>query len=268
MRSGLARLLSLVLLAVLGCVERVDPPALTPLHSPAARWEQVLLRATEQGGVDWALIARERETLDEMLAWIASNGPESRRMPESREDERLSALLNAHNVVMVDAILRFVWREGADTTLLTVPRAALRRERAFRVDSDWISLDRLVVHRILASAQDPEVLGAVYLGTADGPRLRFWRPETLRAVLKLGLNDWLERDGGMRREGDGWAVTADLMRYESEFRDWDGAPNLCMGLYEYTTGALQRWLFEHIEDCDLKTFEPEDRLDGLTRVKP
>jgi hypothetical protein len=45
----------------------------------------------------------------------------------------------------------------------------------------------------------------------------------------------------------------------------DGAGNLCMALVEYAAGDARRWMLRHLEDCPLQTFEPEDRLDGMTR---
>lgn len=259
------RALALGLLLVVGCAERVEPPALDVQGSPAPRWEQVVLRATRQGGVDWAIIQEERQTLDEVLAWYAKSGPESRRIPESREDERLSSMLNMHNALVVDLVLRFVLSEGADPSLLRVPRA-LREDRAFRVDNEWITLERLRTHRVVSVFQEPEVAGALWLGTADGPRLRWWRPEYLRAVLKLGLYDWLMRDGGLRREGEGWAVNADLYDYRKDFRDFYGAANLCIALQEYVAGPARRWMLDHLDDCPLGSFTPEDRLDGPARA--
>lgn len=257
-------LLAMVLLA---CAERVAPPDLRVERSPIDDWERLVARATLEGGVDWALLHQERETLDRVLAWYASRGPETQRVPEAREEERLSALLNARNALVVDAVLRTVWAPGANIALLHAPGEALLREREHRVDNEWISIDRLTRHRIIPVFQEPDVLGALYDGTASGPRLRVYRPEYVRMLLVAGMRDWLGRDGGLRPEGEGFAVDARLARHARAFRDWDGAPNLCFGLVDHVEGAARRWMLDHLEDCPLVVFEPDRGLDGAARAQ-
>lgn len=250
---------------LLGCAEQVAPPGLSPVVSPLDDWGRLVEQATRGGGVDWRLLADQRATLDDALAWNAEHGPESSRVPESKEDERLAALLNVYDAEVVGAVLDRVWTTGADPGLLHVPTRQIRHDLAFRVDNEWITLDRLAVYRVLAGFEEPRIHGALYQGTAEGPRLRWFRAETVRSQLELGLTDWLNRDGGLRRVGDGYALTADLAAEYKDFRDWDGAGNLCMALVEYAAGDARTWMFEHLEDCPLRTFEPEDRLDGVTR---
>lgn len=254
-----------ILALLLGCAEQVAPPGPGPVVSPLDDWERLLVQATRGGGVDWRLLADQRATLDDTLAWYAEHGPESSRVPESHEDERLASLLNIYDAEVVGAVLDRVWTTGADPSLLHVPTRQIGHHLAFRVDNEWITLDRLAVNRVLAIFEEPEIHGALYRGTAEGPRLRYFRAETLRSQLLLGLYDWLNRDGGLRKVGDAYALTADLAAEYKDFRDWDGAGNLCMALVEYTSGEAQRWMVHHLEDCPLRTFEPEDRLDGLTR---
>ena len=100
-------MLSLLLLT--GCPERLDPPTTVPAVYPGSTWSNTLDHAVHDEGVDWAELAKNRAVLDQMMAWIAENGPETRRVSELREGERLASLLNAHNAVVVDAVLRFVW---------------------------------------------------------------------------------------------------------------------------------------------------------------
>lgn len=266
LRRLLGGLFLLILTGLAGaCGERVEPPMQALEIRPWAEWEQVVLEATRGGGVDWAVFQAHRAELDEVLGWVATHGPESSRVPESKEIERLASQVNIHNVLVIDAILRRVWRPDADLRLLRVPRQTVFQDEQRRVDGEWIPLWRLASHRIVANFQNPELHGALYLGTRDGPRLRFWRAEVTEAVLKLGFYDWLMRDGGMRPASGGWAVTADLYDHAKDFRDWDGAGNLCIGLYEYVSGERRRWLYDHLEDCPLGRFEPEDLLDQPTR---
>ena len=254
-----------ILALLLGCAQQVPPPGPAPLVSPLDDWGRLVDQATREGGVDWRLLADQRATLDEVLSWNAEHGPESSRVPESKEDERLASLLNIYDAEVVGAVLDRVWQSGADAALLRVPARQIREDLAFRVDNEWITLERMARYRVLASFEEPAIHAALYRGTADGPRLRYWRPETLDATLTRAMSDWLERDGGLRQEGDSYALNGDLAREYKDFRDWDGAGNLCVALVEYTSGEAQRWMIHHLEDCPLRTFEPEDRLDGLTR---
>lgn len=256
-------MLTALLLAGLlsGCTERVPPPDERPERYPANAWEDLIGRATRSGGVDWALIAAEREALDDFLGWIAEHGPETRRIPEGFEEQRLALLLNAHNAVMVDAVLRFAWRDDVAPDLLRAPGDEVLRLRSFRVDGEWITLARLARDRVLAMFQSAIVHAALYRATRGGPRLRFYRAEGVRAHLELAMTEWINSDHGVRAQGGRWAVNRYLMENADDFRDWGRAPTLCAALVDHANGEREAWLTEHIGDCPLGTFPEDERLD-------
>lgn len=255
-----AALLTLILLTA--CPERVDPPADVPAVYPGEAWSEVLGRAVRDDGVDWQVIQENQGTLRQLLAWIAQNGPETRRVSEIREGDRLASLLNAHNAVVVDAVLRFVLPGAQPGALLKAPGDAIRRDRAWRVDSEWITLDRLAYHRLLAIFQDPNVHAGLYRATRDGPRLRWYHPDGVSGYLDLAMAEWLNSDTGLRKTATGYAANAWFFEHEDDFLDWGVSPSLCAWMADLAMGERKSWLAEHMGDCPLERLPVDDRLDA------
>ena len=255
------RWILLPLLTLTGCPERVEPPTDVPAVYPGEAWSEVLDRAVRPDGVDWQVFHENQGTLRQLLAWIAENGPETRRISESRESDRLATLLNAHNAVVVDAVLRFVLPDAGPAALLHAPDAHTRRDKLWRVDSEWITLDRLAYHRLLAIFQDPMVHAGLYRANRTGPPLRWFRSGDVSGALGVAMGEWLNSDRGLRAVGDGYAVNGYILDHEADFLEWGASPTLCAWMMEQTIGARRAWLTTHIGDCPLGRFEVDDRLD-------
>lgn len=251
----------LTLLTLTACQERIDPPTDVPAVYPGEAWSEVVERASTSDGVDWKILQDNYGTLRQLLAWIAENGPETRRVSETREGDRLAALLNAHNAVVIDAVLRFSLPLETPTELLRAPGRSTRRDLLWRIDNEWITLDRLAYHRLLAIFQDPMVHAGLFRATATGPRLRWYRAGDVSGELGVNMGEWLNSDRGLRAVGDGYALNGYLLDHEADFLEWGASPTLCAWMMEQTIGARRAWLTTHIGDCPLQRFEVDDRLD-------
>lgn len=232
-----------LMLWALGCGTRVPPPADPPAEDPTAAWGAALTAAIRPDGVDWGLLAQRREPLERYLAWAAVHGPETDLIKESQERLRHAFLINTHNALVVWRRLEGdPWAEEIYNTHL------------FRVDEEWIALQRLGRDRVAARFQNAYAWAGLYLGTLDGPPLRWWEAETLKRDLPVALDAWLASPRGLRPDGDGYQLSPRLAAHEKDFRDWAGYPNRCALVAARGPEAARPWFDARIQRCEVPSF--------------
>ena len=259
-----------LLVALLGCADRVPTPGRAPNDDPTADWVRLASQVGSSGGVDFERLAKGASTVQATVAWAAVHGTEANLLKESWEDQRLSELINAHNANMAYVLLEA--GSPAHLDALPVPAFASRllsgpaSHPAFagaevRVDLEWITLRRLRIERLLARFQEPLVHAALWLGVRGGPALRGWRKKGLQRQLEDAMSRFIASDRGMRPDGDGYAAHGLFTEFSDHFTVWGEQPTVCAWMAPYATGERGAWLKDHAADCPLGVIPPDWSVD-------
>lgn len=252
---------TLLFFSAISCAERIDLSDHTTKSNPSQDWKELLNSAVgeneEKGLVDYKKIIAERQTLERYVAWVADHGPEMDHMRESKEDRRLAFLLNAHNAVVIHAVLR----AGDIQSVLEVERTLFPWQgggffsgQHYRVDGDWLSLNMLVEQSIVGRYQDPLLHTGLTKGCKGSPPLRWWSSNSLQSQLTKNLRRWLKSPNGMAKDGeDGFKVNALFHEQKDDFLYWSQAETLCEWLLPYVGSKRKDWFEANSEDCTLGT---------------
>lgn len=249
--------ISVLILAMMGCSERVHPRSQPDHRAPASAWKRLVDRATSSGGTDYDLIASRREVLDGYLKYMGEHGPEEDGMRYSQESKKIAFLINAYNAAVVAGVLEN--REVAsvmDVSLGLFPSggAGFFVGQTFRVDGEWVTLYHLEHQYLLGDYEEPLIHAGLNCASVGCPPLRYYTPgKTVEAELAASMTDFLASDTGMRRAGDGYVFTELLSWYADHFVDWSSASDLCDYLADYTEEDASEWLRRQ-EPCDLTFF--------------
>lgn len=245
---------------LLACTSRVHIDTPPPEVDPSDEWSELLERASSSDGVDYALIAREREVLERYLAWNAVHGEVSDVMGEKRENARMASLINVYNAATIYGVLEYGpfdsvrdYRFGVHR----VPGAAFFYGLRFKVDSDWMSLHHLEVVRILNRFQEPLAHVALNCASTSCPPVRWWTGSGFDKQLATAMRSYLSSEHGLRPDGEGYAVSQIFEWYADDFTDWSAAESVCAYLAPYAPDDAADWLSAHAEDCPL-TYIPYD----------
>lgn len=222
----------LSLLLLLGAAEAEPYAALLEQHVHA-------------GVVDYAALAKERATLDRLLADLAQ-AP----LPKSTE-AKVGFWIDAYNLLVLSEVVRL----GSPKSVLEVPDffSAPRHQ----VAGERLSLDQLEKQRILPTARDPRVHFAVVCGAKGCPVLESapWREGPLSDRLAQATRRYLASPAGLRIDGPKLALSKIFEWYRADFGGDSGVRALVLTEGPPAARAVAK-------DAPLTYFEYDWRLNG------
>ena len=253
-----------LLLLLTGCADHLHPEDIE-LHGAAPRrWSQLLdVAVTEDGRVDYDLIATRRRALEAFLVYNAAHGPEQDRMRYAQEDRKIAFLANAYNAAVIYGVLEN-WpldsvRDVDNGIYRFTPGAGFFLGQKFRIDGEWVDLYYLEHQYLLGQFEDPFIHVMLNCASVGCPPLRYWEREDLDEQQEAALRAYLASPQGMRRDDQGWAITELFVWFEDQFVDWSDAEDLCGFLAPYApSGDARAWLEQQQGACDHPRTFPYD----------
>ncbi len=210
------------------------------MGDPTAAWNSVLgLVVTPEGLVDYDRLERNRQALDEYVAWVGT----PKAVP-GRPDERLAFSLNAYNALVLFAVLedgRPASVHDVPGRLFSKPGAGFFVERQFAVGNDLLSLYELEHERIRGRSQDYRVHGALNCASRSCPPLgsELFTGADLDAQLDVAMRRFVEDpERGVTVE-EGTAVFSPIFDwYARDFTVWTVGKDLCAVAAKHARGPL------------------------------
>jgi hypothetical protein len=255
-----ALLVSLALVG--GCTADV---ALSPISKDTdKRWSKALKHIATPAGMRTDRLEQHRPVLEAYLGWASIHGQHTNSWGESKEDKRLSYLLNVHNAAILHSLLRHGLPDAPDAVkvgLYRWPGAGMAWGSRYRVDNEWTTLAHMASHDTVSRYMEPLLWMGLYDGTQDAPPLRWWSRGKLQPQLKRAARRFINSDRGMAQTSTGWSVNPLFIEHEADFVDWTTASSLCEWLAIYAEDARKAWLIEQAETCTLTTWTPRRDLD-------
>ena len=251
--------LTLLLLTMRGCSERVYPEPASEHRAPSSAWKRLVARATTGGGTDYDLIASRRGILDNYLQWMGEHGPELDDMRGSQSGKKIAFLINAYNAAVVAGVLKN--REAASVLdvsagMFPAGGAGFFLGQTFRADGEWVTLYHLEHQYLLSDFEEPLIHAGLNCASTGCPPLRYYtgsRKGQVEEQLAQSMEDFLSSDQGIRPVDGGYEVTELMSWYADHFVDWSDAADLCSYMADYTEGSVSVWLSQQ-QPCALTFF--------------
>lgn len=242
-------------------------PAPAPEENPNTRWARLLRQAATPEGTDYDLIARNREALDNVIAWMAVHGPESDQIRSSQEERKIAMMANFYNAAVIHAVLERRPIDSVQDVQIGVyrypPNTGFFLGQTFRVDGEWVSLYYLEHQYLLGMYEEPGIHMMLNCASQGCPPLRYWTGNNLKRQTDAHLTDFLMSERGMRKDEQGWALTEFFRWYGDQYVDWSQATDLCAYLADAVEGERKDWLTEQIGDCQPRTFPYDWSLNDI-----
>lgn len=256
----------LVLLS-LGCRESLSSRGMAYDEAPRA-WAELLARVvTLEGAVDYDLLEREREPLDDYVAWITTDAAWTGRANKDWHAQ----YLNIYNALV---LFQVVERERPESVrdvggLVPVPGYTFFHGTQFRVDMEWLSLAEIENERIRWKEMDYRDHAALVCGARSCPPLRaeLYRTPSLQGQLDDQMNRWVMDDERGVRVEDGVAVFNPIFDwYARDFEFFSAGRDPCTLAAEHATGKKRIGLLElAAEGCPRTFFDYDWSLNEARR---
>jgi len=265
-RSFLSACLFIILTT--GCTNDV---VISPVSAQVdAKWSKALRQIASRGGIRIDRLRRHQGTLEAYLGWASVHGQHTNSWGESKEDRRISFLVNVHNAAVLHSLLLNNFPDSPDRVKVGPyqwPGAGFYRGTRYRVDKEWTTLNHLANHDTVSRYAEPLVWIALWDGTQDAPPLQWWsnKKGNLQPQLRRAAHRFINSDRGMSRHGETWQVNPLFIKHQDNFIDWGEAKNLCDWMARHAKGARKTWLTTQIEDCNL-TARPPNRAIQVTDI--
>ena len=253
--------ITVVMIFLISCQTRFDPPEATTDSDPSAAWAEVVELISSEEGVDYVVLKEHKDILDLYISWMAKHGPREDRISIRKGKKRLSFFINAYNAAVLYALLEQPELESVQDLSRGLfpsggPGFFLGQE--FKIDGEWVSLFFLEQQYILGNFQDPIIHAALNCGSKGCPQLRYFKEKNLDEQMEEALEDFLNGQSGSRppqSANDPWRVSELFFWYEKDFTDWSLSDNLCEYLRPYARGELSYWLEKRAKQpCTLESF--------------
>jgi len=244
----------LVISCTIGCTDDV---VLDPVDKKVnIEWAAALREIASSDGIHIDKLKQHRTTLEHYLGWASIHGQHSNSWGESKEDKRLAFLLNVHNAAVLHNLLRHDLPDSPDQVKVGPFQwagAGFYWGTRYKVDKEWTSLNHLAYHDTVNRYAEPLLWLALFDGTQDAPRLRWWteKKRRLQPQLKRAAKQFINSNHGMSRQDDSWQINPLLIAHEKDFIDWTTSSNLCEWMATYATGKRKEWLVEQQDNCHL-----------------
>ncbi len=249
----------ILLLASAGCKQTLLAPEVD--HTDALKRYEGLLRqvVTDDGYVDYDVLADNREPLDAFVAWLAEGKP----WENHGVNDRHNIYLNAYNgLVLYQLLERGMPRSVNDVGSLVPTRGAgFFWATQFDFGIERLSLNEIEHERIRMSAMDFRSHAAMNRGARSSPPMRnelYDRSDSkLQRQLREQMNRWVDDDERGVRIVDGIAVFNPMFEwYARDFEFWSAGLGLCELAARYASPTKRRRIDEIREKgCPHEFFE-------------
>jgi hypothetical protein len=272
MRLCKPSLIFLLLSLLMGsaCSERVEIKTVESKKKASTAWRRVIQKVKSKDGIDFKAVKKNRKALKQYLAYAATHGQHTDSWKESHEDKRLSFLINVHNAMVLNTLLRHKMPDSPDDVKVGMyqwPGAGLTWGTKYKVDSEWTSIGHLALHDTVNRYQEPLLWIALHDGTRDSAPLRWWPPSKLQSILQNETRLFVNSERGMQKTETGWSVNPLFFKHKDDFIVWTQATNLCEWMVEYASGPRKKWLTENVEACPLEQRAANRSVDRRTTKK-
>jgi hypothetical protein len=259
-------LITLTALTLSACTDDVAIESVAKKSDRA--WASALGDIANPSGFQPAKLKQNQAALEAYLGWASTHGQHTQGWGESKEDKRLSYLLNVHNAAVLHSLLRHDFPERPDDVqvgLYLWEGAGMRWGTRYLVDNEWTSLAHMASHDTVNRYMEPLLWIGLYDGTRSAPPLRWWRTGKLQPQLERAARRFINSDRGMSRTDDGWAVNRLFIAHAADFVDWTPASSLCEWMAGYAKDERKDWLLAQASDCKLNSAPANRALDRAPR---
>jgi MoaA/NifB/PqqE/SkfB family radical SAM enzyme len=206
---------------------------------PYARWTGLLAEVvTADGKVDYGRLRERRALLDEFVAYLGAESPESHPGHFVTDDDRLAYWLNAYNAFTLHAILE----EYPLTSVWKTRDGQFFQRRRHVAGGRPVSLDD-IEHEILRRGfAEPRIHFAINCGSNGCPPLRpsAFEPGGLRETLRAAAERFLAQEWNLRVDHEARRIFISRLfkMYAADFAGRAGSTR------DYRLGVL-RFVAEH-----------------------
>jgi len=227
-----------ILIAILaGCRETMVPDVPAPIADPSANWQSTLHEVvTRDGYVDYDRLEERRESLDQYVAWIASE----RAWRGVRTTERIADWVNTYNALVLYQVLE---RKRPISVLevsgwLPQPGARFFAETQFKVGRNYLSLSEIEHERVRMAHLDYRVHAVLNCASRSCPPLRrdLYSHRGFPLQLREQFMIWMDDNRGFIIENGQLLFNPIFEWYARDFAFWSGGQSLCDIAGNYTTG--------------------------------
>ena len=240
-----------LVLTLLGCREVIPPKVEIPRRSPHQAWERTLSRVVDDAGnVNYARLARERQALDNYVAWVSR--PSHGRLN--------GAPAHAFNLNAFTALALYqVLERDIQSSVTEVPSwlpgrgAGFWYSTAFIVGGRELSLWDVGHEKLTHAFQDYRDFLVIPVMARSGPpvRAKLYTTDGLGGQLEDQAQAFMMSDRGLTFDGDKPLFNAVFKRYDFEFDLYTHGTDLCTLASHHTRGPRKRKLLEAAEQgCD------------------
>lgn len=244
-----------------GCRQTMSSPVQAPETDPTAEWGELLGHVvTDDGLVDYTMLAGNRGALDRYVAWLATDRHVKKKITANQH----AFWLNAYNALVIFQVLE----RGRPASVLEPRRilpkggAAFFLETEFQIGPDRLSLSEIEHERIRQKHLDFRDHAAMNCASMSCPPLRDElydqrRGEHFQAQLKDQMRVWvMDNERGVRIEGGVAHFNPIFDWFERDFTFWSAGLDLCSLAGKYALGSKkQRLMTMADEGCPHAFFE-------------
>jgi len=243
-----------LLFFALACQQTHYPKSPTTSKAPE-NWKKLLLKAVQGDKVDYDLLIKNQDVLEQYMTWIATHGPLSNRYSIREEKRKICYYANAYNAAVVYGVLQH-WPitsvKEVESGWFTGQNVGFFLGQQFVVDGDATTLFHLEHDLILGQFQDPRLHAMLNCASKGCPPLRYWETTDLDQKLEKQWGDFIQKS--TKKHKTGWSISEMFFWYQNDILDWSHASNLCIYVSPYLKGDAQKWMRKHSQDCPISSF--------------
>lgn len=246
-------------LLLMACQSAVNPPVPVPASDPSAAYQALLQRVvTPDGYVDWDLLERDHQALDDYVAWLSRPGA----LPADPVAAH-ATWLNAYNAWTLYGVLDTGTPDSVRDVAGWVPQpgSGFFLERTYTLGGQRVSLYVAEHTHIRAEIGDWRDHAALNCASASCPPLRqeLYDPSRLDAQLDDQVRRWADDPiRGWQVEGETFTFSPIFSWFEADFPTSNGG--LCALLAPYAQTRSARLVQGAEAGCSTTFFTYDWRL--------
>ncbi|MFT4625403.1 MAG: hypothetical protein ACI8PZ_004071 [Myxococcota bacterium] len=227
------------ILLVFACRRTLMPDVAMPAEDPTDEWAEVLAEVvTQDGYVDYELLAENRDALDRYVVWLSRD--------DQWVDDKITAhrhgfYLNAFNALVMYSVLENDRPASVLDVQGWIPLAGsgFFMTSAFDIELDHLSLQEIRDERIRQFELDYRSHSAMVFGARGGPPMspELYGNGALHSQLRTSMKRWVSDPERGVRIVDGVAMFNPIMDwYRRDFHFFSAGLDLCTIAARHTDG--------------------------------